>query len=319
MLNDEDSKNDLPDADFKQALVTKVWNDGYRWCPEEKLGAFPERDYATAQVVENQQVYHKRLLEETPSSLTISLLAKNFGPDWANALCRGLAKAFYKSPVHDVVSVQPFQCAPIGVVGFYGHPEILVTEGGVTECNMRLRVVERRAVPRRLGTMLQGSEAAEAMTELWGEDMYQEIADTYMSTMVDETVRGFVFADLLTAAGKPVKLGRSEVLRTVIAREATEIHRRTMRGPGNRVIANPRLRLESSLDMLVIVEPMFNPHLLLVAYQGPSPFMAGYIYSPYVFQYGCEPSSFGNKLTTLVRGCGLLVDDKNFVALEIPR
>ena len=308
-------------GDQQQELVTATWNRGIFWCHEDKLGADPHRDWVVARFLENQISYFDRLQQD--EDLVLGLLGAYFGENWRTHLLTALGTHFYRSPVHDLVSVQPFEGGPVHVAQFYGPPEIMVTEGGVTECNVRLLGQEIRANVRRLGAMHQSRSGLEAMREQLGDDeLGRSCADTYAKTMWEEITRSYCVADLLVAAStNTVEKSSSVTLYSEIQRQSTEIHRQTLRGPGNRILVNPRHRLEADVDSgkhKVITDPLLSPHEVLVAHKGAHQFVTGYIFSPYVFTFSVIPvDQFERQLGSAIRGASLLVDDRYYRKIKI--
>jgi hypothetical protein len=197
-----------------------------------------------------------------------------FGADWRVKLLASLARVMNRSPLLKMVSVQP-RTGPLGMI-FYFSQAKRKTHGGMPEINLQIDSKTVVPVSRKLPVTDIKPDTFD-----WIDDAFEAAFDSITREVVGTMV------SIAEAENNISRLPKS-LSRVDLVTAATQIHRRTLRGPANRAVCGPqfqKLLLANKDRFLLHYDDKFPKDKILMWYQGPSILDAAVVYSPYCFMF----------------------------------
>jgi hypothetical protein len=193
------------------------------------------RSQAISLMLEAQQKEFVRIRENTPE--IAEFFTEHFGASWDEHFLRAYAKALRDHPLLDFFPPQPM-CGPIGSVGYFEMrstpADLIPTEEGaaIPEIHMDVRLESVTARGAAYGNILAPIKGTEALTE----DSKQKVMETFCWELVQkkmQTLVGTILHNNTSALTFDQQPG--ETLRDAIQQAGYRVHKRTMRGPSNRL------------------------------------------------------------------------------------
>jgi hypothetical protein len=271
------------DSNLTQALVTK-W--GLQDEPE------PYRASITALILENYQRYFSQLAQDGQIPAEV---AETFGASWLEDLYDVVKRTWRDSPLPDMFSIQPMM-GPVGAVAYYQHRSYVPNpEDGGPEISIDIKITPITASARKTRALINAQPVKDGllntkdMLSMVFEELHAEITRGVLGVLLNSAIDG----------GRVMEMTDQSELRNTLERASNTIHKQTMRGPANNIIADKEtlsvLGIEvpktfksgvvhvGALDgrWKAYFDPIFPSHTLMAWYQGPSILDTGIIYSPY--------------------------------------
>ena len=223
----------------------------------------------------------------TPESC---FMTNHFGAYYKKRLLEGLACAAFKTDLWDIVATQPMT-QPIGMLFWYqqtikGPKEVSENSTTIPTVCLSIESDTAAAHNRSLRRPFHPAE------DKFGRDGQTDMINVGF-TKIFTQLRREVLCDLLTASESCSITASENQLLGAVQHQATKIHRKTMRGPGNRIACHPQ-----HLDALELMNDKFKifsdwefpKDKVLVFYNGPSILDRPLIYAPYKLQFSGSDS-----------------------------
>jgi hypothetical protein len=255
-----------------------------------------ERSRPIALFLESQKTYIDRLDGETRE-----IVVKLIGPQWDEAILRAIARSLAASPMFDLFSVQPVVAEEAKIaflditdkVSAVDRMADLLKDTQVAEesseipeimLEIKLEPVTAKQVPlpARFTATQSVTEAVGAQA---GVEALQLVFDEALGGVLRTAIaKALVEADGVEPVSQDVRAGTDRG--QDIQKMANHVYRRSLRGPANRIVANPKcLSSVDSTRYRYHGDPLFPEDKILGIYQGPSLLDAALVWAPFHFVF----------------------------------
>ena len=271
--------------DIIQAAINR-WSS---YIPDGPNGFEKQSAGQLSLLLTNQKRYFDKHLSVEARDYFVNLV----GPEWEEAFFHALVKVVLESKILKQVAVQPMT-QPIGCIAYLTQARVVngnavdalagvadEVQAEIPEIRMDLKTKEVCAKVNPMTAMFPSVEAMVDFRESFGHDTSAMVLETVLKEVVGSRQQHIIGAIRDVAKQSAISPSdddgnnRAERIRHAIRRATYTIHKRTMRGPANRVVASelsPYVRstvVEQRLASLYD-DPMFPADEILLWYDGPS-------------------------------------------------